>query len=198
MGDTLGRDMGTERLSSVRCVVGTVALAALSMFAAAGCASDSQTTETAAERSATGVGDSTPVGPDVQRACARFVVTALSIDTTTDRGPGDARTRAARAHGVPELAARMQGHGKDPNWPLLAAHAAHVQVTTQPIADDPPPAQNDVAAAGVLADRVAVGAANWRHQLSETAAYCSLRRTHEGWKVTDLSFSDSSPSGTRQ
>ncbi|MFL6118871.1 hypothetical protein [Actinophytocola sp.] len=137
----------------------------------------------------------TTVPPDIQQVCTRFVTTALSMDTTTDRGPADARTRAARAYGVPELAARLQGHGQDPEWSLLVAHHARVQVSTQPVGDDPPPTRDDAAAAGVHAIRVAVGAGTWRQQLSDTVAYCSLRRGPEGWKITDLSFSDS-PSTT--
>jgi hypothetical protein len=55
------------------------------------------------------------VPPDIQQVRTRFVATALSVDTTTDRGPADAPTRAGHAYGVSELAPRMRGHGKDPD-----------------------------------------------------------------------------------
>lgn len=197
MGNTGDRDTHTGRPSTSRWAAGAMVAVALAITAVASCAPAGSTAGTTTARSPARAGGTapTPVAREVQQVCARFVSAALSIDTTTDQGPGDARVRAARAHGVPELAARLQGHGKDPDWLLLTAHRAHVEVTTQPIVDDPPPAQNDVAAAGVLATRVAVGAAHWRHQLSDTAAYCSLRRDPDGWKVADLSFSDSSPAG---
>ena len=199
MGNTVERDTSTRRLSTSRWDGAMVAVA-LAISAVVGCASAGPTAGTTTARSPERAGGTAPtlVAREVQQVCASFVAAALSIDTTTDQGPGDARVRAARTHGVPELAARLQGHGKDSDWPLLTAHRAHVQVTTQPIVDDPPPAQNDVAAAGVLATRVAVGATHWRHQLSDTAAYCSLRRGPDGWKVADLSFSDSFPAEARR
>lgn len=198
MGDTYARARDRGRLSTSSSTVGSALVIAVTTFAVAGCSIFGSTTATTAPNTAPGTTDSTPtpVPPDVQQMCARFVSTALSVDTTTDRGPADARLRAARAYGVPELAARLQGQGKDPDWPLLAAHRGRVQIAIQPVADDPPPVRGDEAAAGVHASRVAVGADNWRQQLPDTVAYCSLHRRPDGWKITDLTVSDSNTSGT--
>jgi hypothetical protein len=202
MWDTYARDTGSGR--SWRCapalvaVVTAAVVVAVACLAVAGCSSITHPSATTASGTVSGTVDAAPttVPRDIQQVCTRFVVAALSVDTTTDRGPADARIRAANTYGVPELAARLQGNGKDPAWPLLVAHRAHVHVSTQPVGDDPPPAQGDTAAAGVHATRVAVGTEGWRQRLSDTVAYCSLRRQPEGWKVTDLSFSDS-PSTSR-
>lgn len=193
MGDTYARDQCRGQPSTSVPAVVSALVVAVTTLAVAGCSAIGSTTGTTASRTASGTADAVPttVPPDIQQVCTRFVVTALSVDTATDRGPADARLRAARAYGVPELARRLQGHGKDPDWPLLVAHRARVHISTQPVADDPPPARGDSAAAGVHATRVAVGADTWRQQLSDTVAYCSLHRGPDGWKVTDLSFSDS-------
>jgi hypothetical protein len=194
MGDTYARDQSRgQPPTSVPAAV-TAFVVAVTILVIAGCSSLGPTTTATTPTAAPGSVDPAPtaVPPDIQQVCTRFVVAALSVDTTTDRGPADARVRAARAYGVPELAALLQGHGKDPDWPVLVAHRARVHVSTQPVGDDPPPVRGDEAAAGVHATRVAVGADNWRRQLSDTVAYCTLRRGPDGWKVTDLSFSDSS------
>lgn len=192
MGDISARDQCRGQPSTSVLAVVSALVGAVTTLAVAGCAAIGSTTATTAPRAASGTADAAPttVPPDIQQVCTRFVATALSVDTATDRGPADARLRAARAYGVPDLAGRLQGHGKDPDWPLLVAHRARVQVSTQPVDDDPPPARDDVAAAGVYATRVAVGPNNWRQQLADTVAYCSLHRGPNGWQVTDLSFSD--------
>lgn len=190
MGDTYAHGQGRRQPStSVPAVLALVV--AVATLAVAGCSAIDPTT-TAATTPSTADAAPTTVPVDIQQVCTRFVATALSVDTATDRGPADARVRAARAYGVPDLPDRLQGHGKDPEWPLLVTHRARVQVSTQPVADDPPPARGDTAAAGVHATRVAVGAHNWRQQMSDTVTYCSLRRGPAGWKVTDVTVSDTS------
>jgi hypothetical protein len=131
----------------------------------------------------------------VEEVCARFAVVALSSDTTIDRGPADARRRAADQFGTPRLAEQLAGEGRDHDWPLLAAHRARVQVDTEPIGDDPPPSTPQRASAGVIARRVAVGDAGWRQDLPSTATYCSLVRTGQGWRVDRVGFTDSTSSG---
>src|SRR5215211_4005180 len=89
--------------------------------------------------------------------CADFVTTALSIDTKTDRGPGEARTRAATRYGIPGLAEQFDGEGNDPAWAQLEQHNARVDVQIEPVDDDPPPVRADEASAAVLATRIAAG-----------------------------------------
>lgn len=135
-------------------------------------------------RSATAV-----VRDDLEDTCTRFVISALSVDSTTDRGPADARRRAARDYGSPDLVTSLQGEGRDSDWALLVAHRARVHVTTEPVADDPPPVRTDAGAAGVHATRIAVGV-DWRQRLTDTIVYCSLRHGPDGWRVTRISVSD--------
>jgi hypothetical protein len=131
-----------------------------------------------------------PVPADVQQVCAEFVITALSVDAATDTGPADARQRATRALGDPTLHDNPSAQGRDPDWPLLIEHRAHVTVTVRPVTDDPPPITGDQAAAGVEVSRVATGRDGWRQPLPSAVAYCSLRRTPTGWKVAALTLSD--------
>lgn len=136
-----------------------------------------------------------PVPADAQTICANFVTTALSVDATTDHGPADARQRATRAFGDPATVGTAGGEGRDPDWSLLVEHGAHVTVSIRPVADDPPPARGDQAAAGVEVTRIAAGRAGWHTRLPDAVAYCSLRRTTAGWKVTALTLSDNGSTG---
>jgi hypothetical protein len=136
-----------------------------------------------------------PVPTDVPRVCTGFVTVALSVDAGTDSGPGDARHRAARQFGSAGLGAQLAGEGSDNGWQQLAAHRARVQVTTEPIFDDPPPVRNQ-AGAGVRTTRVAVGTDGWRQALDPVVAYCSLQREGSGWKVTGLTLSATPATGT--
>lgn len=142
---------------------------------------------------------------EAQNTCGRFVVTALSVDTTIDAGPEEARRRAAQQHGTPELADQLDGHGRDHLWPTLVEHQARVEVQTSPVADDPPPERPDSAAAGVIADRVALSRNGWRQPLPQLVAYCTLAadRTSPpasdgatGWKVAAITFADSTGNPT--
>lgn len=137
---------------------------------------------------------------DPQRAsvldtCSRFTVIALSSDTQLDRGPADARRRAASQFGTADLARQLAGEGRDQMWPTLVEHTAHIQVDTAPIGDDPPPLQPDHGSAGVLATLTAVGAGGWRQALPGFAVYCSLTSGGDGWKVDSVTFSDVDQSG---
>ncbi|MEU3628340.1 hypothetical protein [Amycolatopsis coloradensis] len=128
------------------------------------------------------------------QACAQFVTAALSVDAGADSGPGDARVRAANQFGVTGLAEQLGGEGRDNTWNLLATHRAHVQVTTEPVGDDPPPVRDDQTGAGVKITRVAI-AGEWRQELDPLVAYCSLRRTGSEWKVSGLTLSDAAEHG---
>jgi hypothetical protein len=129
-----------------------------------------------------------PVAPDIQRVCANFVTTALQVDTTTDTGPVDARRRAARLFGVPELAGQLAGQGNDTAWATLREHRASVKVTTRPITDDPPTPGDGQAAAGVEVSRTALGRDAWQQPLPPAVAYCALRHDGTGWKVTSFTL----------
>lgn len=131
-----------------------------------------------------------------QRVCADFAVAALSVDGVIDRGPADARQRAAAEFGTPALVERLGGEGRDHEWTSIVRRHARVQVDTTPIADDPHAPAEGRAGAGVLARRVAVGKDGRRQELAATATYCSLVATAQGWKVADVAFSDASTSGT--
>lgn len=145
---------------------------------------------------ASGTSSSTAALPvDVYDVCARFAAAALSSDTAIDRGPADARKRAAGQWGTAELVDRLGGEGRDTTWDLLAAHRARVQVDTSPVGDDPPPPRDGKAGAGVQARKVAVAADGWRQELPGTVVYCSLIRDDVGtWKVSAVSFADSTSS----
>ncbi|WP_309114666.1 hypothetical protein [Saccharothrix sp.] len=127
--------------------------------------------------------------------CGRFATLALASDAAVDHGPSDARRRAADQLGTADLAGSLGGEGRDHDWPELARRQARVQVSTDPIGDDPPPVSTR-AAAGVLAHRVAVSQDGWRRQLPDIAVYCSLVRVDGGWRVGRVNFADSSSSGT--
>lgn len=131
-----------------------------------------------------------PVPADIQQVCTNFVTTALSVDTIADHTPADARRRAALGFGVPDLDKNLTGDGRDPDWPLLQSHRAHVSVSTQPVADDPPPVRANQAAAGVRVSRIATGSDGWRQTLPSVVAYCALRQESTGWKVAALTLSD--------
>jgi len=135
-----------------------------------------------------------PARAGVQDLCARFTIAALGSDTTTDAGPADARRRAAQQFGTPALIDRLAGEGRDPRWRVLAEHRGRVQVSTTTVADDPPPQDGDHAGAAVLATRTAVADNGWRDELPSTVAYCALQRTQDGWKVADVTFSDTTNS----
>lgn len=130
----------------------------------------------------------------VVEVCSRFTVAALSSDTTTDRGPADARSRAAQQFGTPELIDQLGGEGRDQTWPVLVEHKARVVVDTSEVQDDPPPARGNQVGAAVSASRVAVGADGWRQELPGTVAYCSLVNEGAGWRVAAVSFSDATSS----
>lgn len=151
-------------------------------------ASPTATGETG-ETGSTGVQRSTVV-----ELCSQFTVAALSSDTTVDRGPADARSRAAQQFGTPELIGQLGGEGRDQTWPLLVQHKARVVVDTSEVQDDPPPARGNQVGAAVSATRVAVGADRWRQELPGTVAYCSLVNEGTGWRVAAISFSDSTSS----
>jgi len=167
----------------------SVELVLFTVFAVgiAGCgrqpASD-QPTSTTAESA------SPPDRGAAQEICGRFTIAALSTDAAIDRGPADARRRAANQFGTPALVDQLAGEGRDHDWPLLTQHRAHVQVATTPVADDPQTPTDTQAAAGVIAHRVAVGPDGWQHALPGTVAYCSLTRGPDGWKVTTVTFTD--------
>lgn len=129
-----------------------------------------------------------PVAPDIQQVCANFVTTALQADTTTDTGPADARQRAARLFGTPELARQLAGQGNDTDWATLRKHQASVKVTTRPITDDPPKPRDGQAAAGVEVSRTALGRDTWQQPLPPAVAYCALRHDGTGWKVTSFTL----------
>lgn len=131
----------------------------------------------------------------VQDICARFTAMALSSDAEVDRGPADARGRAASTFGTSELAAMLAGEGRDQSWPTLADHKAHIQIVTEPVGDDPPPVQANQASAGVLATRTAIGADGWKQVLPGVVAYCSLIPQDGSWKVAAVTFSDADQSG---
>lgn len=131
----------------------------------------------------------------VVEICSRFTVAALSSDTRTDRGPADARDRAAQQYGTPELMDQLGGEGRDQSWPVLVQHQARVVVDTAQVQDDPPPARGNQVGAAVSASRVAVGADGWRQELPGTVAYCSLVNEGAGWQVAAVSFSDDTSSG---
>jgi hypothetical protein len=123
--------------------------------------------------------------------CAQFAVLALSIDTATDHSPADARQRAAIRFGTPALAAQLIGDGRDPAWPALTQHHAHIDVTTSRIQDD-----NTNRSGGprtgiaMLATRTAIGADGWRHPLPDIALYCSLILNATGWAIANVAFID--------
>lgn len=123
--------------------------------------------------------------------CARFTVAAVSVDTSTDTGPADARRRAARQYGTADLERTLSGEGRDSAWTDLAARHARVQVDTEPIADDPQPRDDRTASAGVLATATASAPDGWRQKLPTLAVYCSLTRDGREWKVSAVAFSDS-------
>ncbi|MEU0529190.1 hypothetical protein [Amycolatopsis tolypomycina] len=124
------------------------------------------------------------------QACTRFVVTALSSDAALDRGPGDARVRAAQLYGTPQLAGQLAGEGRDHTWPELVQHQARVSVTTTEAGDDPPAVTGTETGAAVTASRIAVGSGGWRRDLPPTVAYCSLAQAADGWRVIAVTFSD--------
>lgn len=128
-----------------------------------------------------------------QDTCADFTVAALSTNAALDRGPADARHRAAHHFGTPELTTQLAGEGRDHHWPLLAQRSARVHVTTTPVHDDPPPQTGSQAAAAVLAQRTATSTDGWRHALPDTVAYCTLTRATHGWQVTSITFADTAP-----
>ncbi|ONI88063.1 hypothetical protein ALI22I_20190 [Saccharothrix sp. ALI-22-I] len=130
-----------------------------------------------------------------QETCSAFALAALSGDTTVDRGPADARRRAAAQFGTPQLVEQLAGEGRDHDWDALADRGARILVDTRPIGDDPPPMRADRAAAGVVAGRVAVADDGRRQDLTSTAVYCTLVRTDQGWRVADVAFSDAPGTG---
>jgi hypothetical protein len=130
------------------------------------------------------------VQPGAQQVCAEFATVALSSDTTVDRDPAAARTRAADFYGTEALRRSLTGAGIDHDWAELAAHHARIAVITDPILDDPPPATADRAAAGVEATATAVGADGWRRDLPSVAVYCTLQRVGAAWRVDDVQLSD--------
>lgn len=138
-----------------------------------------------------------PPAPDIQRVCADFVTTALSVDTATDTGPADARRRATAAFADPTMANADSGQGQDPDWPLLVEHRAHVVVSVRPATDDPPPTRADRVSASVEITRTAIGSDGWRQPLTGAVAYCGLRRAPTGWKVSELRLSSNEPGETR-
>jgi hypothetical protein len=123
--------------------------------------------------------------------CGRFAIAALSVDTTIDRGPADARLRAAHEHGTPTLAAAVAGEGRDPAWLLLAERQGRVVVTAEPVEDDLPPPQPDRAAAAVRTRRAALDSTGRREPLPDVVIYCELAKLTEGWKVTAARFVES-------
>lgn len=160
-------------------------------------------TVTACSATASSREPSTPTPPDstgssavdARRAaavdvCARFTTTALSVDTATDTGPADARTRAAQQFGTAALVRALTGDGHDPLWDVLVAHRGRVIVKTTTVADDPPTGDSTHMGAAVIAARTAVAEQGWRQELPSTVAYCALTATPAGWKITDVSFTD--------
>lgn len=123
--------------------------------------------------------------------CSQFTRLALSADATTDQGPADARRRAGEVYGTSDLPGRLSGQGRDQTWTLLSQHHARVTVATSPVEDDPPPADQAVTGAAVSATRLARGTDGWQLALPDVVAYCSLQHEDEGgWRVLDVSFSD--------
>ncbi|WP_158886242.1 hypothetical protein [Amycolatopsis anabasis] len=170
-------------------------LATLVVLAGTACShTNPGTTHHDGEEPGTPIAAPAPVPADVQQQCTRFVTAALSVDAATDSGPGEARQRAADQFGIPGLAQQIGGEGRDNGWEQLAAHRAHVEVTTEPVGDDPPPVRGDETGAGVKASRVAI-AEGWRQSLDPLVAYCSLRRDGGGWKITGLTLSDAPDAG---
>lgn len=127
--------------------------------------------------------------------CTRFAIAALSIDTATDRGPADARRRAAHQYGAPTLTVGLAGEGRDTDWTVLSQHHARVTVTTELAVDDLPLPDSGQVAAAVIAHRTAVNNTGWRHDLPSTVIYCTLTHTAHGWRITDLTLADSAASG---
>lgn len=127
--------------------------------------------------------------------CARFAVAALSVDAATDRGPADARRRAAHEYGTPTLTVGLAGEGRDTDWTLLGQHHAWVTVTTDLAVDDLPLPDGGLVAAAVIAHRTAVSNTGWRHDLPSTVVYCTLTHTADGWRITDITLADSAASG---
>ncbi|RJQ66189.1 hypothetical protein D5S17_35785 [Pseudonocardiaceae bacterium YIM PH 21723] len=123
----------------------------------------------------------------VTEVCSRFASAALSSNAEIDRGPGNARYRAAQQFGSPEFARNDQFREGDGAWPLLAEHRARVVVNTYEVGDDPPPPRRDTASAAVTAKRVAVAADGWRQDLSTFVVYCTMTDAG-GWKITAASF----------
>jgi hypothetical protein len=119
---------------------------------------------------------------------------ALSVDTTIDHSPADARHRAADQFGTSALDGQLTGQGSDATWPTLVARHAHVVVTTTPDDDDVPPATGTQTAAGVIAVPVAVGSDGWRQPLPADVVFCTLNQTSAGWKVAAVAVSDTGAS----
>ena len=170
-----------------------VMLAAIAVTAAAGCAPVAPTVGGAA-------GAEQDAGAEAPRAaaagefCGRFATAALSSDAAIDRGPADARSRAAQLYGSPQLATQLAGEGRDQTWPELVQHQARVEVRTDEVTDDPPQASGSEVGAAVSATRVAVGTGGWRQVLPATVVYCSLTSAATaGWRVTAVTFSDTTP-----
>jgi hypothetical protein len=156
----------------------------------AGCAHPAQAHRSSARPSPEQPSQADPSRAVTQDLCSRFTAIALASDATIDRGPADARRRAAQQLGTPALLEQFAGEGRDHAWPSLSEHQAHVQVTTSPVADDPPTLRASQAAAGVIAHRLAIGPNGWHQPLPSTVAYCSLIQDDGGWHISKVTFAD--------
>lgn len=149
------------------------------------------TTTTPASNTPSSSTTTTATATTADETCARFATAALAADATTDRGPSDARRRAAHQYGTPDLTATITGEGRDPDWQLLASRQARVVVTTEPATDDHPQHHPDQAAVAVIARRTAVAADGSRHRLADAVVYCTLTNGTNGWRITAVTFADS-------
>jgi hypothetical protein len=169
-----------KRVRHVRAAAGLLVVAALALVGA--CTPN-------AVSSVPAVGDRATATRAASQICARFATLAFGEDTRTDTGPADARRRAARHYGTPELATQLDGQGADATWPLLVAHHAHITVTTT-IENDDPTVTATQATATVVAHAIAEGADGWQQPLPDTVVYCTAARTGTTWTITSVALAD--------
>jgi len=115
---------------------------------------------------------------DAEAVCDAFSSALLTVDTTSDRSPGDALARAAR-YATAGLLAAAPPAGVDARWQEWTGHQAHTRVTTSAYAGDAG-GPDERPRAVRLARVTPVGRDGWQGPVSRYAVHCALEAHGDG------------------